>query len=99
MASVMRTDLGDYLPLVASGKIREIYSLEESKLLFVATDRISGMTNTRGYWCSIDNPIAFDVVMKNVRVSELLAQSPVLWGYVRLIHGVRLRPLAKKGLF
>lgn len=42
MASVIQTNLKDYLPLVASGKVREIYSLNESKLLFVATDRISG---------------------------------------------------------
>lgn len=44
MAPVMRTDLQDYLPLVASGKVRELYELDQSTLLFVATDRISGMT-------------------------------------------------------
>lgn len=40
---VLQTDLGEYLPLVARGKVREVYSLDDSKLLFVATDRISGM--------------------------------------------------------
>lgn len=49
MAPVMQTDLQNHLPLVGSGKVREIYDLDESTLLFVATDRIS----------------AYDVVMKN----------------------------------
>lgn len=43
MASVIQTSLGEYLPMVASGKVREVYSLDKSKLLFVATDRISGI--------------------------------------------------------
>ncbi|GMM51471.1 phosphoribosylaminoimidazolesuccinocarboxamide synthase [Starmerella bacillaris] len=43
------TDLKQKLPLVAKGKVRELYSLPENKLLFVATDRIS----------------AFDVCMNN----------------------------------
>lgn len=42
----MQTNLQDYLPLVASGKIREIYELDKSTLLFVATDRISGMAQS-----------------------------------------------------
>ena len=42
MAPVMQTDLQDYIPLVASGKVREVYELDGSTLLFVATDRISG---------------------------------------------------------
>ena len=42
MASVMQTDLRQYLHLIASGKVREIYELDDSMLLFVATDRISG---------------------------------------------------------
>lgn len=46
MAPVMGTDLRNYLPLVASGKVREIYELDQSTLLFVATDRISGMTQS-----------------------------------------------------
>jgi len=43
MPPIMETVLRDYLHLVASGKVREIYKLDESKLLFVATDRISGI--------------------------------------------------------
>lgn len=40
--AVLHTDLQKHLPLVASGKVREIYDLEDGNLLFVATDRISG---------------------------------------------------------
>ncbi|MDI1487824.1 MAG: Bifunctional purine biosynthetic protein ade1 [Ramalina farinacea] len=49
MVAVTSTTLGDYLPLVATGKVREIYELDDHKLLFVTTDRIS----------------AFDVIMDN----------------------------------
>ena len=49
-AVVTRTDLGGCLPLVAMGKVRDLYSVDDHTLLFVATDRIS----------------AYDVVMKNV---------------------------------
>lgn len=35
------TDLQGKLPLVAKGKVRELYDLPDGKLLFVATDRIS----------------------------------------------------------
>ena len=45
-----RSDLGKSLPLVASGKVRELYEVDPKTLLFVATDRIS----------------AYDVIMKNV---------------------------------
>ena len=47
--AVLSTDLQGYLPLVARGKVRELYSLDDSSLLFVTTDRIS----------------AYDVIMKN----------------------------------
>lgn len=40
--AVLETDLRDHLQLIASGKVREIYELDESTLLFVTTDRISG---------------------------------------------------------
>ncbi|KAL2057888.1 hypothetical protein ABVK25_001505 [Lepraria finkii] len=65
MASVMQTDLRQYLHLIASGKVREIYELDDSKLLFVATDRIS----------------AYDVVMKNAidQKGAILTQLSEFW--------------------
>jgi len=48
MAQV-KFDLGQHLPLIASGKVRELYEVDAKTLLFVATDRIS----------------AYDVIMKN----------------------------------
>ncbi|KAI4153085.1 MAG: hypothetical protein LQ341_000594 [Variospora aurantia] len=46
---VTHTDLEGSLPLVARGKVRDLYEINDSTLLFVTTDRIS----------------AFDVVMRN----------------------------------
>ena len=40
--TVLRTDLQGHLPLLASGKVRDIYEIDETTLLFVTTDRISG---------------------------------------------------------
>lgn len=40
--ALLHTALRDHLPLVATGKVREIYALDEQRLLFVTTDRISG---------------------------------------------------------
>ncbi|KIW14147.1 phosphoribosylaminoimidazolesuccinocarboxamide synthase [Exophiala spinifera] len=45
----VKADLGNALPLVASGKVRELYSVDSKSLLFVASDRIS----------------AYDVIMEN----------------------------------
>ena len=43
MAAVHQTELQKYnLHLLASGKVRELYELDESHLLLVASDRISG---------------------------------------------------------
>jgi phosphoribosylaminoimidazole-succinocarboxamide synthase len=42
------------LKLIARGKVRDLYEVDEKSLLFVATDRIS----------------AFDVIMNNVSLSE-----------------------------
>lgn len=53
--ALTQTTLGGALPLVARGKVRDIYSLSDDSLLFVATDRIS----------------AYDVVMKNVSFFNL----------------------------
>ena len=44
------TDLKGSLPLLARGKVRDVYQLNDDSLLFVATDRIS----------------AYDAIMKNV---------------------------------
>jgi phosphoribosylaminoimidazole-succinocarboxamide synthase len=49
--ALVKTNVRDALPLVASGKVRELYDIDAKTLLFVATDRIS----------------AFDVIMQNVR--------------------------------
>lgn len=51
MAQALTTlDLQGALPLVARGKVRDLYEVDEKTLLFVATDRIS----------------AYDVIMENV---------------------------------
>jgi SAICAR synthetase len=47
------SDIEGALPLLASGKVRDLYEVDPSTLLFVATDRIS----------------AYDVIMKNVSPS------------------------------
>lgn len=48
-SAITRLDLPQ-LPLIASGKVRDVFAIDDSTLLFVATDRIS----------------AYDVVLKNV---------------------------------
>ena len=48
-STLLQTDLGGALPLVARGKVRDLYQVNDGTLLFVTTDRIS----------------AFDVVMGN----------------------------------
>ncbi|KAK9464568.1 hypothetical protein V1512DRAFT_268052 [Lipomyces arxii] len=47
--ALTNTNLENSLPLIAKGKVRDIYEVDDSTLLFVATDRIS----------------AYDVIMKN----------------------------------
>jgi phosphoribosylaminoimidazole-succinocarboxamide synthase len=44
------TDLQGALPLIARGKVRDLYEIDDKTLLFVASDRIS----------------AYDVIMENV---------------------------------
>ena len=51
MAQALTTiDLQGALPLVARGKVRDLYKIDDKTLLFVASDRIS----------------AYDVIMENV---------------------------------
>ncbi|KAK9458939.1 uncharacterized protein V1516DRAFT_681568 [Lipomyces oligophaga] len=59
------TDLHGTLPLIAQGKVRDIYAVDDSTLLFVATDRIS----------------AYDVIMKNgiKDKGKLLTQISKFW--------------------
>ncbi|BCS22936.1 phosphoribosylaminoimidazolesuccinocarboxamide synthase [Aspergillus puulaauensis] len=48
-SSLTTTDLQGSLPLIARGKVRDLYEVDDKTLLFVATDRIS----------------AYDVIMEN----------------------------------
>jgi phosphoribosylaminoimidazole-succinocarboxamide synthase len=47
------TDLQGVLPLIARGKVRDLYEIDDKTLLFIATDRIS----------------AYDVIMENASIS------------------------------
>ncbi|GAV46634.1 hypothetical protein ZYGR_0A02270 [Zygosaccharomyces rouxii] len=49
VVSVAKTELDGIIPLVARGKVRDIYEVDPETILFVATDRIS----------------AYDVIMEN----------------------------------
>lgn len=49
--SQIKAELSKALPLIASGKVRELYEVDANTLLFVASDRIS----------------AYDAIMENVR--------------------------------
>ena len=63
--ALIKTDTARVLPLVASGKVRELYELDDETLLFVATDRIS----------------AYDIIMKNgiPEKGALLTQLSAFW--------------------
>jgi len=51
-SALVTIDIQGKLPLVASGKVRDLYAIDEDTLLFVASDRIS----------------AYDVVLENVSI-------------------------------
>lgn len=63
--SIAQTNLDNILPLVARGKVRDIYEVDASTLLFVATDRIS----------------AYDVIMENTIPDKgiLLTKLSAFW--------------------
>ncbi|CCK72531.1 phosphoribosylaminoimidazolesuccinocarboxamide synthase KNAG_0K01680 [Huiozyma naganishii CBS 8797] len=65
MTSILETNLDGILPLVARGKVRDIYQVDSKTLLFVATDRIS----------------AYDVIMENTipDKGKLLTQLSEFW--------------------
>ena len=54
--SHVKAELSKALPLVASGKVRELYKVDANTLLFVASDRIS----------------AYDMIMDNVSLHLIL---------------------------
>jgi phosphoribosylaminoimidazole-succinocarboxamide synthase len=56
METVVTSTSLEALPKIASGKVRELYGVDEKTLLFVASDRIS----------------AYDVIMENVKYSPML---------------------------
>jgi hypothetical protein len=54
--AITEVDLSNYnIKKIASGKVREIFEIDDKTLLFVATDRIS----------------AYDVILNNVSTSHL----------------------------
>lgn len=71
--SILKTNLDGILPFVARGKVREIWKIDEEKLLFVATDRISGACNSiliealEYRATDMSNTSAYDVILQNVR--------------------------------
>jgi phosphoribosylaminoimidazole-succinocarboxamide synthase len=79
--AVLTTDLGD-LPLVARGKVRDIYSLGE-ELLFVATDRISAFDHVLGSGIPDKGKILTQIsafwfeFLKDTVANHLLAMEPL----------------------
>lgn len=65
MSGLVTTQLDGILPLIARGKVRDIYEVDNETLLFVATDRIS----------------AYDVIMENgiPDKGKILTQVSIFW--------------------
>ena len=63
--TVTTIDVQGKLPKVASGKVRDLFAVDDNTLLFVASDRIS----------------AYDVIMENVssKKETRIFQSPNRW--------------------
>lgn len=60
--AITKVDLSQYnIKKIASGKVREIFEIDDQTLLFVATDRIS----------------AYDVILDNVSLSFLFSLESV----------------------
>ncbi|KAK7678145.1 Bifunctional purine biosynthetic protein ade1 [Cerrena zonata] len=81
LESLHTTELDNILPLVARGKVRDIYEVDANTLLFVATDRIS----------------AYDVIMENgISSKEKLSEAKYkkqLSGRSLLVRKLKLIPL------
>jgi len=95
--ALLETRLGS-LPLTARGKVRDIYSLNEDELLFVATDRISAFDHVLGsgipdkgriltqlslFWFDFLN----DIVKNHVITAESAKFPSVLAPYLDQLEG------------
>ena len=66
--AVTKVDLSQYnIKKIASGKVREIFEIDDKTLLFVATDRIS----------------AYDVILNNVSLFVYLSDIATLYNSSR----------------
>ena len=50
MEPLTKVNLKGVLPLVTSGKVREVYEVNETSLLLVCTDRVSAFDRVIGVW-------------------------------------------------
>jgi phosphoribosylaminoimidazole-succinocarboxamide synthase len=95
--ALLETRLGS-LPLTARGKVRDIYSLNDDELLFVATDRISAFDHVLGsgipdkgriltqlslFWFDFLN----DIVKNHVITAESAKFPPALAPYLDQLEG------------
>lgn len=79
MEPLTKVDLGGVLPLVTSGKVREVYEVNRNSLLLVCTDRISAFDRIIGV-CSFSILRHGDVSMNQYhlysRAYQFLGRSP-----------------------
>lgn len=71
--ALRETNLDGILPLLAKGKVRDIYEVDEKTLLFVATDRIS----------------AYDVIMDNTIPDKGVLLTKLAFGILVFFLGQR----------
>lgn len=67
--ALTQTDLQGALKLIARGKVRDLYEIDDKTLLFIATDRIS----------------AYDVIMENVCLLLTLLKIDILYSLLDCI--------------
>ena len=82
MGTVTHTELNKHLPLLGVGKVRELYELNASELLFVTTDRISGTQLSQSLSLHyLWNSLAYDIIMRNAITGKgcILTQLSKYW--------------------
>lgn len=69
--AVTNIDIQGKLPKVASGKVRDLYAIDNDTLLFVASDRISAydviMENVSAYNCAVSQGTSIDATTGHTR--------------------------------